>query len=199
MSSPRLNTKKCVILIQDIYGINKQMHYYEELFCKMGFDVVIPYVIDAGRVFDYEEEQNASAHFMENIGFEKSKKDLESVIQDLSTMYGEIHLVGFSVGATTAWLCSENKKVKSVLGFYGAHITEYTNINPISDVWLIFANEETAFNPFKLQIILNQKPNVTTEVIDGNHGFADPFHSHYNELATKEILEKWKKKHPVFR
>lgn len=118
MRSDRRNYKKCVILIQEIFGVNKHIHFYEEKFCKMGFDVVIPYLIDSGKVFDYEDERNAYMHYMSHIGFEKSKNDVETVIHDLSLQYDEIHLVGFGVGATTAWLCSANNNVKSIMGFY---------------------------------------------------------------------------------
>lgn len=51
---------------------------------------------------------------------------------------GKITRLGFSFGATVAWLQSGNKKIDSLVGFYGSRIRNYLEINPLADVNLYF-------------------------------------------------------------
>ena len=46
---------------------------------------------------------------MDYIGFEKAHKQVVALINELSKKYKEIHVIGFSIGATIAWLCSDQK------------------------------------------------------------------------------------------
>ena len=44
---------------------------------------------------------------MNDIGFEKGFAQVQNLLLELKDTYKEIHIVGFSIGATIAWLCSE--------------------------------------------------------------------------------------------
>lgn len=51
----------------------------------------------------------------------------------------------------------------------------------ICPVLLIFAQEETTFNVLELTRFLGQKKFVNVHVLNGKHGFSDPFSNNYNE------------------
>ena len=85
-------------------------------------------------------------------------------------------LLGFSVGATVAWLCSELENgVDGVICYYGSRIRGYQNIMPKCPSLLLFAQEEKLFNASELVNILNKKEFVSAHVIKGKHGFSDPY------------------------
>lgn len=183
------NSTQCVILLHEIYGINSHMKYYANALYQKGFDVYVPNLLQRTTAFTYEEEELAYQHFMENIGFEKAQNDINALINDLSKEYSHIRIIGFSIGATIAWLCSDNASVHKVVGFYGSRIRQYTDVVPNAETILIFGEQEKSFNPIDLKRSLAAYPNVLINLVEAAHGFADPYSSKYNEHTTNNLAE----------
>lgn len=181
------NSSQCVILLHEIYSINSHMNYYAKAFYEKGFDVYVPNLLHRTIAFAYAEEELAYKNFMENIGFEKAKNEVNVLIVDLSKKYAHIRLIGFSVGATIAWLCSEHPSVHKVVGFYGSRIRQYTDVIPNAETILIFGEQEKSFNPVDLKIRLAAYPNVLINIVEAAHGFADPYSSKYDEQTTNNL------------
>ncbi len=118
---------------------------------------------------------------MTNIGFGKTQNNVNALISNLSKKYSHIRIIGFSFGATIAWLCSNNPSVHKVVGFYGSRIRQYTDVIPNAETILIFGEQEKSFNPIDLKTSLSAYPNVLINNVEGEHGFADPYTSKYNE------------------
>ena len=183
------NSNQCVILLHEIYGINSHMNYYANALYEKGFDVYVPNLLQRTTAFTYEEEELAYKNFVENIGFEKAKSKINALINDLSKEYSHIRIIGFSIGATIAWLCSDNASVHKVVGFYGSRIRQYTDVVPKAETILLFGEREKSFNPLDLKISLAAYSNVSIHLVEAEHGFADPFSAKYNERITNDLAE----------
>lgn len=181
------NSSQCVILLHEIYGINSHIKHYANAFYQKGFDVYIPNLLQRITPFSYEEEELAYQNFMTNVGFEKSQNDVNALINNLSKEYSHIRIIGFSIGATIAWLCSNHPSVHKIVGFYGSRIRQYTHVVPNAETILIFGEQEKSVNPFDLKLNLSANPNVSVNIVEGGHGFADPYSSKYNERTTKKL------------
>lgn len=186
-----MNKRTCIIVLHEIYGVNNHMAYYRQVFEQQQMDVYIPNLLNRTTVFMYDEEEKAYEYFMEAVGFEKAKKIVEQLIDALAKQYDFIQLVGFSVGATVAWLCSEHPAVQKVLCFYGSRIRSYTNVIPKVPVQMVFGKNEKAFSPENVRIGLSEHPLVTFEIVEGTHGFANPYDQMYREQTTKRVLQQW--------
>lgn len=183
------NSNQCVILLHEIYGINSHMNYYANALYEKNFDVYVPNLLQRTTAFTYDEEELAYKNFMENIGFEKAKSKIKALINDLSKEYSHIRIIGFSIGATIAWLCSNNPFVHKVVGFYGSRIRQYTDVIPNAETILIFGEQEESFNPVDLKISLAAYPNVLINIVEAAHGFSDPYSPKYNEHITNDLAE----------
>lgn len=181
------NSSQCVVLLHEIYGINAHIKHYANVLFQKGYDVFVPDLLQRITPFSYEEEELAYQNFMTNVGFEKTQNEINSLINDLSKEYSHIRLIGFSIGATIAWLCSNHPSVHKVIGFYGSRIRHYTQVVPSVETILIFGEQEKSFNPFDLKVSLSVNPNVFVYIVEGEHGFADPYSSKYNEQTTKKL------------
>jgi dienelactone hydrolase len=102
--------------------------------------------------------------------------------------YKNVYLIGFSVGATVAWLCSEEKLVDGIIGYYGSRIRNYMELSPQCPTLLIFPDEEKSFKVNELVAVLDGKQNVEVHQFSGQHGFSDPFSSKYNEQSAKKAF-----------
>lgn len=185
-----MNNRTCVIVLHEIYGVNDHMAYYRKLF-EQQMDVYIPNLLNRTSAFSYADEEQAYQYFMEEVGFEKAKKIVEQLIDALAKQYDSIQLVGFSVGATVAWLCSEHVSVSKVLCFYGSRIRFYTNMIPKVPVHIVFGKFEKSFNPVSLKIELSICPLVSFEMVKEAHGFANPYDKMYDGQVANRIVQQW--------
>ena len=72
MSSERGKAmEKAIVLLHEIYGVNNHIQHYTSEFIALGYDVYCPNLLQLQQPFTYEEGQQAYAHFMNDIGFEK--------------------------------------------------------------------------------------------------------------------------------
>jgi len=181
-------SNQCAILLHEIYGINSHIKYYANALYEKGFDVYVPNLLQRSTPFLYEEEELAYQNFTKNIGFEKAQNHVNALITKLSKKYSQIRIIGFSIGATIAWLCSNNHLVHKVVGFYGSRIRQYTQLVPKAETILIYGEREKSFNPLDLITRLHAFPNVLVSIVEGEHGFADPYSSKYNEHITNNLL-----------
>lgn len=178
-----------IIVIHEIYGINQHIKDICQLLSERGFDVICPNLIKQEGAFEYSQEEIAYCHFTENIGFENASEEIISLIADMKVQYKEIYIVGFSVGATIAWLCSEEACLDGIVGYYGSRIRNYVGINPLCPTMLFFPEKEQAFNVDQLISCLEKK-NIEIYKFGGQHGFSDPYSSKYNKKSAKEAFNK---------
>ncbi|MGD9566802.1 MAG: dienelactone hydrolase family protein [Sedimentibacter sp.] len=131
--------KQAIVVLHEIYGINQFVKKQYQEFIEAGYDVFCPNMIDRAS-FSYEESIEAYDFFINNVGFEVYK-EINDLVNQLKDKYDDVFNIGFSVGATIAWRCSENSLCSGIVACYGSRIRDYTNINLIYPSLLLFANE----------------------------------------------------------
>lgn len=178
--------KNAIIVLHEIYGVNS----FIESVCnelKSSFDVICPNMLNR-KAFAYCEADKAYRYFQTEVGFEKSK-DICAIGEYLKKSHEKVFALGFSVGATIAWKCSENPIFDGIVGFYGSRIRDFMSIEPHCRTLLIFA-EKDRFHVDKLISELKIKPNLDCIKFKAEHGFADPYSSGYNEdVAIQARIE----------
>ncbi|MBL3641639.1 dienelactone hydrolase family protein [Bacillus sp. RHFB] len=181
-----------IIVIHEIYGLNQHMQGYCELLSSQGFDVICPDLLERGRPFDYSQEDAAYRHFMENVGFMGALYKIKDILSDIKDEYQKIFILGFSAGATVAWLCSEEECVDGIVGYYGSRIRNYAELAPRCPALLFFPLEEPSFNVDELISALESK-NVEVHKYMGEHGFSNPYHSKYHAESAQAAVSKMMK------
>lgn len=159
-----------------------------ETFEKKGYAVFCPNLLNH-EPFDYTEEETAYNHFMDNVGFEKAANKIKTLINETTNDYERIHLLGFSVGATVAWLCSEEESVDAIVGYYGSRIKNYATINPKAPTLLLFPEREKSFNVDDIIATLNQR-KIQTLKYTGEHGFSDPYSAKYHSKSAEDAYRQ---------
>lgn len=178
-----------IIVIHEIYGINQYMKSFCGLLSEQNFDVICPNLLGRDTPFDYSQEELAYHHFMENVGFENALHKVKAVLLDIKNDYKRIYVVGFSVGATLAWLCSEDESIDAIVGYYGSRIRDFVTILPKSPTMLFFPQEEKSFNVDELISVLDKR-NIKIYKFSGQHGFSDPYSSKYNKESAQKAYNQ---------
>lgn len=180
------SSSTAVIVIHEIYGLNRHMKDFCKSLGEQGFDVFCPDLL--GRpAFDYAEEQEAYRHFMDCVGFSRAKHQVDDVIDDMRNAYEKVVIVGFSVGATVAWLCIEDGRIDGVVGYYGSRIRQFLELQPSCPVLLFFPRKEPSFDVTELLLALRKK-NVSCFQFEGDHGFSDPYWDRFDEMSSQEAF-----------
>lgn len=178
-----------IVLLHEIYGINRHISGMSSIFEGLGFD---SYCIDFldGRVFGYEEAEVAYSYFMDKVGFEKARFILLDMLNSIRSKYEKVYLIGYSIGATVAWLCSEEYGLlDGIAGYYGSRIRDCLEINPKVETLLFFPRHEKSYDVDELIGKLKGKDKVYITKFEGLHGFADIYSESCN-IKSKEISEK---------
>ncbi|MBT2664183.1 dienelactone hydrolase family protein [Bacillus sp. ISL-4] len=186
------NSDTVIIVIHEIYGLNQHIHGFCESISKQGFDVIFPDLLERETPFDYSQEEAAYRHFMENVGFTGALHKIKEILSDIKDEYQKIFILGFSAGATVAWLCSEEEYVDGIVGYYGSRIRNYAELAPQCPALLFFPLEEPSFNVDELISALEIK-NVEVHKFSGKHGFSDPYNSNYHAESAQKAVSKMMK------
>ncbi len=172
-----------IIIIHEIYGVTENLIKLKNTLVKSGFTVSLPSLYEDN--YEGSDEKISYDKFYSEVGLEKAYNIINEIIQE--NREKEIVLIGFSTGATVAWLHSANKRVKTIIGIYGSRIRNYLEIEPAADANLFFCREPS-FDIEKINNILNMKKNVLSEIIPGNHGFYGK--SAYDDLKVQDLNEE---------
>lgn len=180
-----------IVLVHEIYGVNDHIKYVKNKLSKLDIDVICPNLLSQENAYIYDQEQMAYQNFMQNLGFEKGAYQIKQICKNLKETYKKVGIVGFSVGATMAWLCSQDNSCDFIVGCYGSRIRNYTDIEPICPTLLIFPTEENAFPILTLIKTLEQKENKHVDVksFQGMHGFMNPFYKNYRAKSAEDAFQ----------
>ncbi|PJI10075.1 MULTISPECIES: dienelactone hydrolase family protein [Clostridium] len=179
------NSDSVIIVLHEIYGINKYIDEICMKFSKLNYDIICPNLIEVENPFSYDLQNEAYDHFINEIGFDLAAKKVKKLIDKVKTQYKHIFILGFSIGATIAWLCSDYYEISGIIAYYGSRIRYYVKITPNCPVLLIFADDEPSFSPTELAKTLKAL-NVDVHILNGKHGFSDPFSSNYFKPSSKK-------------
>lgn len=190
------DSKSVIIILHEIYGINQHIKKVCKDYKNAGFDVICPNLLNRNQAFDYNAQEEAYQYFIKNVGFKLATGKVKDIILQASHQYKHIFILGFSIGATIAWLCSDSSGLENggVIGYYGSRIRDYLYIEPKCKTLLIFSSIEKSFIVEDLIGILNKKEKVSVHMLQGKHGFSDPFSKNYCDKSyrvAKKLVENF--------
>ena len=183
--------KTAIILLHEIYGLNRfimdtALQYHSE-----GYDVHCPNLLKDDTVFQYEESEAAYRTFIEMAGFE-GYKEINKLAFHLKTTYSKLLLVGFSVGATIAWRCSEYTVYDGIMCCYGSRIRDYLMVKPTCPTLVTFAKYDS-FDVAGTAMKVQKIKGTSVEILDAGHGFADMYSKGYS-YVEKQVLDQNRKR-----
>ncbi|OQR55784.1 dienelactone hydrolase family protein [Bacillus sp. CDB3] len=180
-----MKKKLALVVVHEIYGVNDHMQHVIDHFTSSNTDVFCPNLLQLQNSFHYSDEEKAYQYFMNHIGFDYGKEQINEVISTLSNDYTHIGLISFNVGATIAWLCSNNPKMDFIIGCYGSRIRDYLQTKPTCATLLIFPEKDNTL--LDQSITSTRQSIIRNKQLHGDHGFLNPYTEKYNKQSTKHI------------
>ena len=170
-----------VVLATDIHGINNKL---QTLLAELGDVTFLSPSIEGSQ--PYASEQEAVAAFQQRDGLSTYQRQIADVANGQP-----IFLIGFSVGATSAWqyIASPECNVDShAVLYYGSRIRDSLALVPRCAASVIFAEHEASFEPHAIASMI-AKSGANCSIIAGtHHGFMNPSSANYRaDVALEQI------------
>ncbi|MBV8977972.1 MAG: dienelactone hydrolase family protein [Alphaproteobacteria bacterium] len=198
LAAPASGSGAGVVVIQEIFGVNKVMRDIADAYAAHGYFALVPdlfWRLEPGvQLTDKTDaEWKRAFDLMNRFDPDKGVKDIQSTIDTLrgrEGCSGKVGAVGYCLGGLLAYLTATRTDVNASVGYYGVNIQqkldEARNIrNPV--MLHIAAKDEYVPPPAQKKIIegLSGNPLVTIHVYpEMDHAFARAGGAHYDKACA---------------
>ena len=197
VSKPASETAPGILLLQEEFGTNNQIHNMCDLLAEEGYLVVAPDVfarLDRDVNLGYSQEDvEKGVPLSERFDTEQGLRDIGVAIAALRAMPGcdgKVGTIGFSLGGTLAVLAAARYEVQCAISYYGVGIERHLNEGNLitSPLVMHFAEEDKFSSPETISAIRRAfagHKNVKVYTYPGvDHAFASPESASHNKPAA---------------
>ncbi len=187
-----------VVLLQEIFGLDRYMQADVERWSRLGFEVLAPSLFDRaepGFVADHDEEGvRAGQRYAQAVGLDNAKYDTETCIDQLTTR-GPAFVVGYCYGGSIAWLAAcKIDTLAAVSCYYGGLIAKHANAKLSCPALVNYGADDAHIPAADAQIVQHAHPDIGVFRYEGaGHDFNNEGAPSYNaaasELARTRTLE----------
>lgn len=184
-----------LVVIQEIFGVNRHIRSVADKFAAEGFLAVAPAIFDRVEKnvelgYEGADMQNAMG-FGQKLKIDDAVKDVDAALAYAQKATGKpVGVVGFCYGGTLAWLSATRLKPTAVVGYYGGQIAKFAGENPHVPVLLHFGRQDAHIPEADVAKVQADHPDVEVYWYDAGHGFNCDLRGSYNEAAAKTAFER---------
>ena len=203
VGQPSGKPTKALIVIQEIFGVNRHIRSVADSYAKGGFLAIAPALFDRVER-DVElaytsEDMRRGMAFATKVGMDDALRDVLAAVTYASSQVGKEHVgvVGYCWGGTLAWLSGTRLPVAAAVGYYGGRIAQYVEEKPRCQVMLHFGAKDPHIPASEIDKISRAHPEVPIYMYDAGHGFNcderkdfEPKSANLARERTLELLQK---------
>ncbi|MGI9323354.1 MAG: dienelactone hydrolase family protein [Pseudomonadales bacterium] len=194
-AAPAGAQKGCVLVIQEIFGVNQHIREVCDGYAADGYLAVAPAIFDRvepGIELTYEGDDMTRGMELafKQLEMPNTLADLQAGIDYLGKQ-GKVGAVGYCFGGLLAWLCAANATgLACVSGYYGGGIGGVKEQQPTVPTILHFGELDAHIPITEVEAIAAAQPDVTVHVYKADHGFNCDHRGSYDQAAAKQARER---------
>ncbi len=176
-AGPAANARGALVVVQEIFGVNRHMRHVCDIFAQQGFAVLCPALFDRAER-DAElgytaEDVQRGRELRGRIGDAEVMLDIEATASALPDGLPR-GIIGYCWGGTIAWWgATRSQSFKAAVGYYGGGIAATRGEAPNCPVQLHFGEEDKGIPLTDVAAIRAAQPAVEVFTYPGaGHGFA---------------------------
>jgi len=187
------NARAGLLVIQEIFGVNRHMRQVADRFASAGYAVISPALFDRaapGVELGYQpEDAQTGVALRAKIALEDTLKDITAAAKALNT--AKTGIVGYCWGGSLAWIgATQTSLFDAASGWYGAMIVKTKNARPRCPVQLHFGENDQSIPLTDVAAIREAQPEVAVYTYPAGHGFGCEERASYNAAATTLAEER---------
>ncbi|MGA7857230.1 MAG: dienelactone hydrolase family protein [Terracidiphilus sp.] len=179
-----------LVVIQEIFGINRHIRSVTDGYARDGFLAVAPALFDRVErgvelTYDGPEAQKGMA-LMQKMNVDDSLIDIAAALEFVRAQTGKkAGVIGFCLGGLLAWLSAARLHPDAAVGYYAGRIGNYASETPKIPVQLHFGKLDTHIPAEQVDKVRDAHPEVQIYWYDNaGHGFNCDMRASYNAEAS---------------
>ncbi|MDC5467535.1 dienelactone hydrolase family protein [Acinetobacter baumannii] len=194
-------TQSGILLLPEIWGLNKHIYEVAEQYLVLGYEVFIPDIYwrqQQNVCLDYDEESTKIARKLyANLDFNLTAEDLNQVIDfifKLDKNY-KLGVLGFCMGGTLTYLL-HHKKIAAIVSYYGSKVRECLKQIEIINCPALFHLADNdhlitlnEIQELELLSLKNNKFKIYRYPLAG-HGFNCPYRPNFSAAQARLAFER---------
>ena len=187
-------SKGGLVVVQEIFGVNRHMRKVADGFARDGYTVLAPQIFDRAQK-DAElgygpADVSEGRELRAKTGDQNALKDIEAAIAALRGA-GKVGVVGYCWGGKLTWLAACRSKIDCAVGYYGGQIIDHVAEVPRCPTLLHFGEKDSGIPLADVETIRARHPAVEVHVYPGaEHGFNCDERSSWNADCSRLALER---------
>lgn len=193
LARPNAKPKGGIVVVQEIFGVNRHMRDVTDRFAANGYVAIAPAFFDhveSGVELGYDDAGfKRGRDLVGEISFERAIEDVASAAESIRSA-GRIGCVGYCWGGTVAFLAATRLAMPSV-SYYGARNVKFLDERPKAPVQFHFGERDSSIPPEAVQRHRDVLPDAGIYTYPTGHAFdraVDP--KVYDAPSAKLALER---------
>ncbi|MBO1074065.1 dienelactone hydrolase family protein [Roseomonas marmotae] len=168
---------KALVVVQEIFGVNRHMRHVCEGFANQGFAVICPALFDRaepGIELGYaQEDMQRGMALRSRVTEKQAMLDIEAAAAALPAGAAK-GIIGYCWGGTIAWWgATRSRSFQAAIGYYGGGIAATKAETPHCPVQLHFGGKDKGIPLSDVEAIRAAQPGIEIHVYPGaQHGFS---------------------------
>lgn len=186
---PKGPPRGCVIVIQEVFGVNAHIRDVTERWAAVGYAAIAPALYDRwerGFETGYEPEdiERGRAHkATANEHLDQVMMDVEAARLAVANL-GRVGIVGFCWGGFVTYLAGCRLDVDAASGYYGGGIADVADETPNCPTLLHFGDNDASIPMSDVDIVHDKQPDVGVHIYKAGHGFYCDMRASYDPRAA---------------
>jgi carboxymethylenebutenolidase len=194
-ANPKGAPKGGIVVIQEIFGVNRHIRAVCDRFANEGYAAVAPALFDR-MTPDFQSgysppEIEKARSFIAKPDWDAMLRDTDAAIKELKSA-GPLAIIGFCMGGTIAFLSAARLSgLSAAVAYYGGRIVAFADEKPKCPTQMHFGETDQSIPMTDVEIIKQKRPECEIYVYKGaGHGFHCDERGSYNADASKVAWER---------
>ena len=184
-----------LVVVQEIFGVNRHIRSVADGWAKAGFLVVAPALFDRverGVELEYSgADMEKARSYIPKLDMEASLKDVAAALEYVRAETGKkCGVVGYCFGGSLAWLAATRLKADAAVGYYGGAIVKFLDEVPECPVMLHFGKLDKHIPQTDVDKIAEAHREVEVFRYEADHGFNCDARASYDAASAKVARER---------
>ena len=186
---PDGTTKGAIIVVQEIFGVNRHIRDVTERFANVGYTAIAPALFDRWHK-DFDGGYNADdmsvgrdLKAQANAELDKVLADVEAARENVADA-GKVGITGFCWGGFIAWMAACRLNVDASVAYYGGGIIDYNDEELRCPTIAHFGREDASIPMSDVEVIEAGHPSAEIFVYEADHGFHCDQRGQFNPRAA---------------
>ncbi len=196
LAEPAGPPKAALLVLQEIFGVNRHMRAVTDGFAAAGFLALCPALFDRakpGVELGYQADDVAQGRDLRGaVTLDQTLADMSAGIEALHARAPglKVAVIGYCWGGSLAWMASTRLKVDAAIGYYGGQITPFVNETPACPIMLHFGEFDKGIPLSDVAAIQAAHPDLPVHIYPAGHGFNCTERADYNAEASALALTR---------